>query len=234
MSSQGIDVRLALEILSLRSPENHDHGDEADACRHHASSETQSLGQVINIAPSEDISIQEETKDLIEQQNLLKEEREKRRSELRVKLESMSLDDLLQTVLEAQQQRVKAYHSFDTSLDSILSTRNLTNYPSVCAEATAHFAVVSDTVLSIHSCLLEKMKRPDLAQLVHNLQQHEKEKLSLTAALHLERIRESQGGEQRILALVKQEIQSLENRIRICCQEINDNIEEILCALSEE
>jgi hypothetical protein len=233
MSKEGIDVRLALEILSQRSPEDHARGADG-ACSHKASEQHKALGQVIDLNPQEQEDINKRRELLEIEQNELAAEREKRLVEMKDKLLHMSVRELLLAVLEAQQQRVQTYHSYNSSLDAILCTRNLTTYPQLCAEATAQFAVVSSTILSIHSCLATNKTRRDLATLVHNLQQLEKEKLNLSAALHLERIRESQGAEKQILDLIQEGIQSLENKISTCEDGVNLAIEELQCALADE
>ncbi|GKY94213.1 hypothetical protein MPSEU_000387200 [Mayamaea pseudoterrestris] len=232
-SSREIDVQLALEILSQRSGGDvaHHHGAAAAPCAHHAADETQALGQVIDLNPQEQ-SINEEKEDLETQQAVLDQERDRKRAELEAKLQNMTDKELVQAVLEAQQQRVQTYRSFNNGLDSILSsTGSLSRYPQVCAEATAQFAVVSDTINGIQTRLASIKKRQDLAKLVSSLQQQEKEKLNLTAALHLERIRESQGGDERDLALLAQGIQSLERKIGSGMEAVNEIIEELQCVL---
>lgn len=126
--------------------------------------------------------------------------------------------------------------SNNRGLDLVLKTGNMTNYPNVCAEATASFSVLSDTINSIHKVIAETRNRNDLKGLLDTLQKHEKEKLSLTAALHLDKIRESQeiGGDERILTLLQQEVGSLQTKITACVEEINETIEELRYAMAEE
>jgi hypothetical protein len=112
----------------------------------------------------------------------------------------------------------------------------MTNYPNVCAEATASFSVLSDTINIIQTALADSRSRKDLRDLIANLQQHEKEKLSLTAALHLDRIRESQqvGGDERILELLRLGVVSLRTKIEACVDNINEALEELRYAMVEE
>ena len=233
-ASQGIDIRLALDILSQRSGEEHAaHSATLDYCGNHASEEKRELGQVIDLNPQEE-SLAEEQENLKAQQEELNIEREKRRSELQTTVDSMSVREQLQAVLEAQQQRVQAYQQYNKGLDSVLRTRNLSLYPQICADATAHFAVVSDTLSCLHKSLARGKEHQDLAELVQNLQKHEKDKLNFTAALHLERIRESQGGEERVLSLMRQGILSLEQKIIACMEAVTEVLEEIQCALIDK
>jgi hypothetical protein len=123
-----------------------------------------------------------------------------------------------------------------SGLATLLETGNMTNYPNVCAEATASFSVLSDTINIIQTALADSRSRKDLRDLIANLQQHEKEKLSLTAALHLDRIRESQqvGGDERILELLRLGVVSLRTKIEACVDNINEALEELRYAMVEE
>jgi len=144
----------------------------------------------------------------------------------------------------------------------VLKSKNVTQYPQMCAEATASFSVLSDTINVVQQVLLQQSKKKspsnsneELSELVRNLQAHEREKLNLTAALHLERIREQQqqpqieaggenledgngggsggGGDVRIAQLLREGVKSLEQKIANCVEAINDDIEEIRCAMMD-
>ena len=89
-------------------------------------------------------------------------------------------------------------HAKHRGLSSILSSRNdVSSYPPLCASATASFSVLSDTINAVMSTLLAEAKtrsrRGTEGRLIHanakRLQACECEKLNLTAALHLERLR---------------------------------------------
>ena len=79
---------------------------------------------------------------------------------------------------------------------------------------------------------------------IQQLQHLEKEKLQLTAALHLEKIRErnqqeevrqnDNEGEQRVLHLLREGIAGLESKVVKCMESINDVLEDFRCALLEE
>jgi len=140
----------------------------------------------------------------------------------------------------------------------VLKTHNITNYPTICAQATATFSVLSDTINVIAKILAEQEKQsPSVKEvliLIRQLQQHEKQKLNLTAALHLERIREqsSRGadvhqdvseiegdrqpnsrGDERITRLLQEGVASLQGQIRSCVEKINEDIEELKCCVME-
>jgi hypothetical protein len=170
----------------------------------------------------------------------VEEERVQRRSELRKKLQSMSTKALLQTVLEAQETRVATYRKYDRGLDQILETQNMSHYPHICSEATASFSVLSDTIKALHNMLMEREEIESASQ-VGQLQKAEMEKLNLTAALHLERIREQAHGweEERdgncssIGKLLRESVQSLQSKISTCVETINESIDEIRATMIE-
>jgi hypothetical protein len=199
-------------------------------------------------------------------------------------LATMAIVDLLQTVLSSQEERVKTYRLYEQSLDEVLLSGNLTNYPPACATATASFAVLSDTIRAVQHELerrasasapaaqkdtdtqKNKAEWKNDAQSIQKLQSLEREKLQLTAACHLERIRErnqreelmsqrssntnlkarnnnndakQQGSEDvnnkgRILSLLQQGISTLQTKIGVCTDQINDVLDELRCALVEE
>jgi len=118
----------------------------------------------------------------------------------------------------------------------------MTSYPDTCSKATASFSVLSDTMKAIHEILQTDRSRKDLASLVTQLQGHEKEKLQLTAAYHLERVRQSshyqlvvdeEGGgggteeEIRIQNLLQGGVKTLHRKICTCVEKINEVIDEI-------
>lgn len=136
-------------------------------------------------------------------------------------------------------------------LDDVLKSGNVSNYPSVCAETTASFSVLSETILAVRRVLdAPPHRRRDLTRLVTRLQAGEKEKLNLTAALHLEQIRansqkqmdeqqEKMGGEgpavdTRIALLLEESVETLKEKIAATVEEINETLEELRFALMEE
>lgn len=121
----------------------------------------------------------------------------------------------------------------------ILATSNLTNYPAICAKATASFSILSDSIKSIQDVLLQEKNgnRKDLVAMVTALQTQEKEKLNVTAALHLEKIREQNElsrGDERASDLLKEGVVTLSKRVTACVLAINELLEEIRYAMAEE
>ncbi|CAB9505473.1 expressed unknown protein [Seminavis robusta] len=235
----GIDIQQALDILSDRSP--HDHS----GCHAHQTDQLKSMGQTIDLnnnstsEQNNNNNNENDDPDQKQQQELedLEQRRKERAAQLQEELKSMTVKELLQTVLETQQQRVATYQGYNQSLTQVLQSANMTAYMSSCAHTTAAFAVLSDTIRAVRQAL-----PPKLAKLITNLQQHEQQKLHLTAAWHLERIRErnenmihdTNSGDKRIAKLLNQGVQSLQQQLQECVEEINECIEEIRYAMMEE
>ncbi len=128
-----------------------------------------------------------------------------------------------------------------SGLSTILISRDITDYPALCAKVTASFSVLSDTINAAKSSLLEQHKRKDIAAVVEQLQKHECEKLNFTAALHLERLRLNNSelgvgndADERAAKLLKESIQTLEGKISLTVQSINESIDELRCIAVDE
>jgi hypothetical protein len=155
-------------------------------------------------------------------------------------------------------------------LETVLHTRNLALYPAMVAEATAAFAVLSDTINAIQTQLgtsstsdadtgevassaappqpadaVVRHGRDDLTAIIRRLQLAEQQKLSLTAALHLEQIRlqsvevesNAVGAESdatKTRRLLEGGVQSLQSKLSVCVESINDVMEDLQCAIVEE
>ena len=98
--------------------------------------------------------------------------------------------------------------------------------------------MLSETIKTIQE-ILQSRGRKDLAKLIVQLQSFEKEKLQLTAASHLERIRQqnqqgTEGEDARITKLLNDGVISLQQKIATCVENINEVLDEIRCSLLEE
>lgn len=278
-SKKGIDIHKALEILSLRSShdESVDHQNHSHDCQHHTPEGGEEMGQTIDLVQEEVDSI---SKSLEERRKSLREDHAKRGEEIRSKLETMSVSELLNKVMEAQEDRVATYREYDTwvrnlsfsicwsnpsaltwddirGLDDVLLSGNITKYPTMCAKgnfhnlrntileyslkatsyisvslATASFSFLSDTIKTIQYILQSRHNRRDLSKLIESLQRHEQEKLNVTAALHLERIR--MGNENGVAHLLQDGIATLRQRNVACVEAINDVLDEIRLEIAEQ
>ena len=140
-------------------------------------------------------------------------------------------------------------HDFDglcRGLSTILASGNITTYPPLCAKVTASFSVLSDTINAVKSALEKVHGRKDIATVISQLQKSEGEKLNLTAALHLERLRlrnvqlevgegsSGGGSDDRTVRLLKDGILSLESKISGVVEAINEALEELRCIAADE
>ena len=182
--------------------------------------------------------------DAQQKRRALEQQRKKNEAERRSELDRMSVSELLRAATSAQSERTLAHKTYDGGLDTVLSTGNITAYPGVVAAATASFAVLSDTINAIRTTLVEKHGLKDLDKLLGDLQRHEKEKLSTTAALHLERIREkneaaiagaaSASADTRVHNMLQEGVTTLRSKVEELVEAINETLEEIRYAILEE
>lgn len=136
------------------------------------------------------------------------------------------------------------YHYDCRGLSTILMSGNITAYPNLCAKVTASFSVLSDTINSVKSSLDETdgenkqdNGRHEMSNFISQLQKCESEKLNLTAALHLERLRLSNlrlgdgNGKCNQVAtkLLTKGIRSLEQKIALVIESINEVLDELRC-----
>lgn len=140
----------------------------------------------------------------------------------------------------------------------------MTNYPALCAKVTASFSVLSDTINSVKASIIEQQrqrKHQDVAQsaqknssggsevvdFIVQLQKFESEKLNLTAALHLERLRlrnakleatgegsGSLGDDNRTVDLLEDGVRTLRGKIASAIESTNEVLEELRCIATDE
>jgi hypothetical protein len=248
---EGIDIRLALEILSERSVCADQHSHSADetcsnTCTTRDADETKpmSMGQIIDLQlpvnNNDDEQQQQQhhdtTREKQSEKNQLTSNHSNYEQLLHAAMQPLSRQDLLRSVLKAQEQRVQAYQDFDRALETMLRTRDVTNYPSVCAEATAVFCVVSETIKALtetYNASSKKSKQQPC--IIAALQKHEQNKLQLTAALHLEKIRlQQEANNEPIAALLRAGVVALEEQLRACVECIRDAVDDIQCAIVDQ
>jgi hypothetical protein len=206
---------------------------------------------------SAEIENSSQSKELQETQEKLANQTEQHRQQLKHKISSQAHQDLLKLISEIQRERVSTYKKFDTSLQTVLdSGGNVSQYPAAVAQGTASFAVLSNTMNVIRDILGDRAQNLDSNPISNNetkdqrttikngitwieiLQRCEKQKLNLNAALHLEKIRETSEMQEQMASsssavLFRQGIQSLQQQLRPCIEEINEVLEEIRYAIAE-
>jgi len=174
-------------------------------------------------------------------------------------LSGFDVHGLVGAFRQAQEERAQAYQRFDEGLNKVLASRAFVEYDGWCAEATAGFAALSNLVNAVaHSLGTAPHDRKVVAGLLRRVQAEEKEKLSLTAALHLEKFRlatlmgttplgvggcgggggggagekeKEDGREERLL---REGVKTLEGRIGEVKVRINEIMEELRYEMEEE
>ena len=266
-SKAGISIEDAMSILSSRAKSE----GEQDALKA-ATPEMRALGQTLDLMNSQtwtrsgesgpncclseeggqqnDVktssSIESESKDA--PLNL----QEAKNDKMKMELSKSTSKELLSKLFELQQSRVEVYKQFNSGLDNILQSGNLTTYPDLTANITASFSVISNSI----RCILEimqnqiegsktkefQLEKEDLSTLSNcikftkQLQNLEREKLNYTAALHLEKIRERnerlnvearESSDEKVLNLLQQGVMGLQSKISRCIEQINETLEEL-------
>ena len=149
------------------------------------------------------------------------------------------------------------FHLHNRGLSTILLSGNITTYPTLCAKITASFSVLSDTINAVKSILQSNnKKRTDITKVITQLQKYEGEKLNMTAALHLEKLRlrnsevdkaisiggtssnsdsgKEDGHDDKTVQLLRDGIQTLEGKISKVIESINEVLEELRCIAMDE
>lgn len=242
----GISIKDALSILSTRSNMGGNRNVTADL----VSDELKEMGQLLDMeqqdvsstspSPPARISVEVEAN-----HEAIMAERERRTEQIQQQLQTLDIMELLKMIFQAQQERVVTYKVYDRGLNTILISGNMTSYPKLCAKVTATFSVLSDTMNSIKSTLNTKHKRVDITKIIAQIQKSEGEKLNLTAAIHLEKLRLNNAQveneawndserDERTVSLLEEGVATLQAKINMIIEEINESIEELRCIATDE
>eukprot|EP00698_Gefionella_okellyi_P006492 TRINITY_DN15824_c0_g1_i1.p1 TRINITY_DN15824_c0_g1~~TRINITY_DN15824_c0_g1_i1.p1 ORF type:complete len:207 (-),score=53.17 TRINITY_DN15824_c0_g1_i1:178-798(-) len=104
----------------------------------------------------------------------------------RVDVSGFSVCKLLQRFLSLQQERVGIYKEFHECFETYLQDRNLEYYQNVSAIVTNGFAHCSQEIRDVMAVLENTHKRLDLALILQQIQNLEKNKLTLTATYQVQ------------------------------------------------
>lgn len=103
-------------------------------------------------------------------------------------LGDMAALDLLALFSDLQSQRIQAYALYDSALDVLITEGRIAEYSSLCAEMTARFSVISNTIIAVERKLRKSQPSMTFADFIRKVQEFEKEKLTLVASSHMEKI----------------------------------------------
>ena len=243
-----MDIQECMKILAGREVCEHGGSSPHDPPPPQAGAEP--LGQVIDLLPPapEATAEAKETVDAPHDEAVTEPSPEARAeasvAKLLEGLAGLDVRGLVGAFRQAQEERAQTYARFDDGLGKVLVSRAFQEYDALCAEATATFAALSNMVNAVAQCLAgAPHARPALAGLLRKVQVEEKEKLALSAALHLERCRLAtstcggSGKEGAVNAnerLLREGVKALEGRIGEVKGRINDLLEELRYEGEEE
>jgi hypothetical protein len=103
-------------------------------------------------------------------------------------LGEMAVLDLLALFSDLQSQRIQAYALYNSALEVLMTEGRIAEYSSLCAEMTARFSVISNTIIAVEGKLRKLQPSMTFADLIRKVQASEKEKLTLVASSHMEKI----------------------------------------------
>jgi DNA repair REX1-B len=104
-------------------------------------------------------------------------------------LSDLGTISLMNLFTALQGERVQAHMDYGRALDTLCAEDRVGEYPILCAEATSRFAVISKKIIAIKELLLAR-GCTEAAGVVTSVQGLEKEKLTLVAAQHLDKIQD--------------------------------------------
>eukprot|EP00588_Corethron_pennatum_P015376 CAMPEP_0194280808 /NCGR_PEP_ID=MMETSP0169-20130528/18906_1 /TAXON_ID=218684 /ORGANISM="Corethron pennatum, Strain L29A3" /LENGTH=251 /DNA_ID=CAMNT_0039025677 /DNA_START=49 /DNA_END=804 /DNA_ORIENTATION=- len=241
----GINIHEAVSILSSRQKEGSNVNlVSSEGCGHkRCPPPSSSSGQTIHLGPTPPSDhVDPSLPSSAEISDDLAIEKSRRRAAFEETYSSASSPDLLRTALSLQSERVQAYVSWGVALDGALSSGNISVYAGSCPTATVSFSTISERIRAVGAALVGRAGSgaADASRAVRALQEGEREKLNLTAALHLERLRRAgvvpvEGDkDERTNALLEGGVRDLEQRLGLVVEGINDVLEELKGILTDE
>ncbi|RLN38038.1 hypothetical protein BBJ28_00001095 [Nothophytophthora sp. Chile5] len=131
---------------------------------------------------------------------------------------------LVQAFGRLQEARVQIYVAFRKC--------KTTQFPAFCADITAQFAAVSDRINSVEKLLRDERAQLAIAQLVRKVQLEEKEKLLMTSAVLIEKMRLGEAAKQAepdaaTVAFLERSVQTLTTKHTDCVMRINELLEDL-------
>ena len=156
----------------------------------------------------------------------------------------------------AQEKRVAVYAEFDRRLRGMIQSLSFSQYPAACSAATSSFSEISADARAAIAVLGEAgVEAAAAARHAQQVQTLEAEKLTLTAALHLDMIRrqkllpteenseEEADGEEdddfeaaaqrQDIALIDQSLAQLQDKLKAIVESINENLEGLASEMAE-
>ncbi|KAG7401957.1 hypothetical protein PHYBOEH_008478 [Phytophthora boehmeriae] len=136
---------------------------------------------------------------------------------------------LVQTFYRLQEKRVQIYAKFRQGFQEHQKTER---FPVFCSGITQQFLTVSEQVNQVETLLRGKKQQVAIAQLLRKVQQEEKEKLLLTSALLIEKMRLSDASklaepDEATIAFLERSVQTLTTKHTVCVERINELLDDL-------
>jgi len=144
-------------------------------------------------------------------------------------------EQLIKNFRYAQTARVYAYNKFEVGFKEYLATNTFEQFQQLTQTITVEFVSISNKIREIENDL-NILKRSDLANIIRDIQNNEKEKLRLTAAIQVYRKSEKDLLEEEkfIEPMLQQEKKEYSQLLAKIINKINDLLEELKYAIDEE
>ncbi|KAE9330914.1 hypothetical protein PF001_g132 [Phytophthora fragariae] len=141
----------------------------------------------------------------------------------------LSARELVQTFHRLQETRVQIYTEFRQGFQVHQKTEQ---FPGFCSGITERFSAVSEQVNCVEKLLRDEKQQVAIAQLLRKVQLEEKEKLLLTSAVLIEKMRLSDATKQpepdeSTIAFLERSVQTLTAKHTDCVVRINEVLEDL-------
>ncbi|CAI5711245.1 unnamed protein product [Peronospora destructor] len=155
--------------------------------------------------------------------------KEKSSSKQNEDLTLQSPRELVQTFNRLQETRVQIFEDFRQGFQVHKKTQQ---FPAFCSEITDRFSAVNEQINLIENILRDEKQQVAIAQLLRKIQVEEKEKLLLTSAILIEKMRLSDAAthhepDDSIIANLERSAKALTTKHTDCVVRINEILQEL-------
>ncbi|KAG1693646.1 hypothetical protein DVH05_023049 [Phytophthora capsici] len=144
-------------------------------------------------------------------------------------LNELSARALVETFQRLQETRVQIYADFRQGFQVHQKTEQ---FPDFCDGITKRFSAVSEKINEAEKFLRDEKKQVPIAQLIRKIQLEEKEKLLLTSAMLIEKMRLNDADKQpdrdaSTVAFLERSLETLTTKHTDCVVRINEILEDL-------
>ncbi|KAH7479860.1 hypothetical protein PRIC1_008587 [Phytophthora ramorum] len=144
-------------------------------------------------------------------------------------LDQLSSKALVQSFHRLQETRVQIYADFKQGFHVHQKTEQ---FPAFCSGITEQFSAVSEQINRVEKLLRDEKQQVAIAQLLRQVQEEEKEKLLLTSAVLIEKMRLNDASKQpepddATIAFLERSVETLTTKHTACVVRINEILEDL-------